>query len=323
MYRPVFFIILVSFLLLFVGCGISNSKAKKDFAAYLKSHHKDKYDILTFKRNFNAASMNPNLFWVELMLKENPDIIINFQWNAKNKALYITSAYRQDLSIASLTHYQEQEITLKKQLHDALKEHALDLNINVFNHSISISLDKEPTIKEFEFFSRKISYIIEDYPKTWTREAHVDFKIKTEEKGFYELIVKPNTFNDSNQSYRYYPNSIITNNYGSKKAEQIDNIIQQEFAQPNKPVFLRNIWVNQTHLNSFYIAVEKHEPLKIKENKNNLTEAVGMYLVKMTYPNLEKKKLTYYDYKTTPREGIHLFLIDQLPEDYQFLIEHS
>ena len=75
-------------------------------------------------------------------------------------------------------------------------------------------------------------------------------------------------------------------------------------------------------LNSFYIAFEKHEPLKEAEGNRHITEAVGVYMVKMNYPNLDMKTLKYYDYKTTPRDGIFYSLMDQLPEDYQFLIEH-
>lgn len=323
MYRAIFYIFLVGIFLSLVSCGVSNTKAKQVFLAYLKMHHKDKYNVLSFKRNFNAASMDPNLFWVELELIENPDIVIDFKWHAKNQAFYIASHNRQDLSIESLTRYQKEEIVLRKELHETLDSDVIDMDVNVFNHTISITLEKEPTQKDFESFSRKIRYVIEDYPNTWTREAHVDFKTKADRKGFYELIVKPNTYNDSSKSYRYYPNSIVTNNYGSKKAEHIDSIVKQEFAKPNAPVFLNNIWVNQTQLNSFYIAVEKHEPLKTPEANRNITEGVGMYLVKMTYPNLEKETVAYFDYKTTEREGIVLYLNDQLPEDYQFLIEHS
>ncbi|WP_158845938.1 hypothetical protein [Algibacter sp. L1A34] len=323
MYRSIFYIILIGLFLSLASCKVSGVEAKKGLVAYLKMHHKDKYEVLTFKRNFNAASMNPDLFWVELELKENPDIVISFEWNAKNKALYISSQYSQDRSIESLTRYQEEEIVIKKELHEALDDDVLDMDVNVFNQTISISLETEPSQKDFEHFSRKIRYVLEDYPNTWTSEAHVNFKTKTEEKGFYQLIVKPNTYNDSNKSFRYYPNSIVTNNFGSKKAENIDRIIQKKFSKPDAPVFLNNIWVNQTQLNSFYIALEKYEPLKKAEGNRNITEGVGMYMVKMTYPNLEMETLAYYDYKTTPRDGISLYLIDQLPEDYKYLIEHS
>ncbi|MDN3664670.1 hypothetical protein ACFFU1_00405 [Algibacter miyuki] len=285
-------------------------------------HHKDKYEVLTFKRDFNTASMNPDLFWVELKLIENPDIIINFDWNAKNNALYISSHNRQDLSIESLTRYQQQEIVLRKEIHETLDNDVLDMEVNVFNHTISITLEKEPTQKDFETFSRKIDYVLQDYPDTWTQEAHVDFKLKDEKKGFYELIVKPNTYNDSKLTFRYYPNAIVANNSGSKKAEHIDHVIQQEFSKPESPIYLKHIWVNQSKLNSFYIAFENHEPLKRPEKNKHLTEAVGVYMVEMNYPNLDMKTLTYYDYKTTPRDGIFLYLIDQLPEDYQYLIEH-
>lgn len=97
MYRRIINIILTGFLLLLVSCGISNENAKKEFVAYLKMNHKNKYNILTFKRNFNKTSMNPNLFWVELELKKKPNIIITFEWNAKNKALqlpYLDSHYQ-------------------------------------------------------------------------------------------------------------------------------------------------------------------------------------------------------------------------------------
>ncbi|PQJ69636.1 hypothetical protein BTO14_16725 [Polaribacter butkevichii] len=323
MYKFIFYSILIGILFLLVGCGVSNMKAKKGFVAYLKEHHHNKYEILTFKRNFNAANMNPNLFWVELALKENRNIVINFEWNAKDNALYVPFHYTEDRSIEALTHYQKQEIVLREALYQALDKDVFNMDVNVFNHTISIGLESEPTFKEFQYFSDKISAILEDYPKTWTREAHIEFKIKEEAKGFYELIVKPNTFNDSNESYRYKQHAIVANNYGSIKAVHINHIVEQEFSKPNSPVYLSNIWVNQKDLNSFYIAFEKHEPLKRPETNKNLTEGVGMYVVKMSYPNLVKETLTYYDYKTTSRDGIFLYLIDQLPEDYQFLIEHS
>ncbi|AUC85319.1 hypothetical protein CW731_08460 [Polaribacter sp. ALD11] len=307
---------------MFVGCGVSNAKAKKGFVTYLKMHHNNKYKILTFKRNFNAANMNPNLFWVELELKSNPDIVINFEWNAEHKALYVPYQYSENRSIEALTHYQEQEIVLREALYEALDTDVLSMDVNVFNLTISIHLETEPTFNDFQYFSKKISAILDDYPDTWTREARVDFKIKKEKKGFYELIVKPTTYNDCDESFRYKPNAIVANNYGSEKAENIDRIVQQKFSKPDAPVFLSNIWVNQKDLNSFYIAFEKHEPLKRPEGNRNLTEGVGMYLIEMNYPNLALKTLTYYNYKTTSRDGIFLFLIDQLPEDYQYLIEH-
>ena len=322
MSKSIFYIFLIGLFLSLVSCGVSGIEAKRGLIAYLKMHHKDKYEVLTFKRDFNAASMNPDLFWVELKLKENPDIIINFDWNAKNKALYIASHNRHDLSIESLTRYQQQEIVLREEMHETLDADVVDMEVNVFNHSISITLDKEPTQSDFDAFSRKIRYVLQDYPNTWTQEAHVDFKLKDEKKGFYELIVKPNTYNDSNLTYRYYSNAIVANNAGSKKAEHIDRVIKQEFAKADSPIYLNHIWLNQSKLNSFYIAFEKHESLKEAEGNRHITEAVGVYMVKMNYPNLDMKTLKYYDYKTTSRDGIFFSLIDQLPEDYQFLIEH-
>jgi len=88
MYRFFSFSILIVILLLLVGCGVSNMKAKEGFVTFLKEHHQNKYEILTFKRNFNAANMDPNVFSVALALKENLNIVINFEWNAKEKELY-------------------------------------------------------------------------------------------------------------------------------------------------------------------------------------------------------------------------------------------
>lgn len=323
MYRFFFYSILSIVLLLFVGCGVSNMKAKEGFVTFLKEHHYNKYEIITFKRNFNTANMNPNLYWVELALKENSNIIINFEWNAKDKALYVPFHDTKDRSIETLTNYQKQEILLREELYEVLDNDVLSMDVNVFNHAISISLDSEPTFKKFQYFSDKICSVLDKYPDTWTREAHVDFKVKRERKGFYELIVKPSTFNDSNGSYRYKQHAIVANNYGSVKAENIGHFISKEFTKPNSPVYLKNIWVNQKDLNSFYIAFEKHESQEKIEGDRYLTKGVGMYLVKMNYPNLERKTLTYYDYKTISRDGIFLYLIDQLPKDYQYLLEDS
>ncbi|MBD0777431.1 hypothetical protein HPE56_06475 [Maribacter sp. ANRC-HE7] len=92
MYRSAIHIVLIGFFLSLVGCGVSQDEAKKDLKEYLKIHHENEYEILTFKRNFNTANMNPDLFWVEIGLVENPKVIISFEWDAKDKALYI-SAY--------------------------------------------------------------------------------------------------------------------------------------------------------------------------------------------------------------------------------------
>ncbi|MCL7764083.1 hypothetical protein MPF19_11695 [Polaribacter sp. Z014] len=320
MCKIILYSVLIGILFLFVGCGVSNTNAKKGFVKYLKEHHNNKYEILTFKRNFNAANMNPNLYWVELMLKENSKIVINFEWNAKDKALYVPFNYTEDRSIEALTNYQKQEIVLREELYNVLDKDVLSMDVNVFNHAISIDLGTEPTFDKFQYFSNKICTVLDKYPNTWTREAHVEFKIKREEKGFYELIVKPTMFNDSTELYRYKQNAIVANNYGSVKAENIDYIIRKEFSKPKSPIFLSNIWVNQKDLNSFYIAFEKHEPRKIQERNKYLTEGVGMYLIEMSYPNLKKKTLTYFDYKTTDRDDIFLFLSTQLPQDYQYLI---
>ena len=320
MHKIILYSVLIGILFLFVGCGVSNTNAKKGFVAYLKEHHNNKYEILTFERNFNAANMDPNLYWVELALKENLKVVINFEWDAKDKALCVSSHDTEDRSIKALTEYQKQEIVLREELYEVLDEDVLSVDVNVFNHSISISLKSEPTFNKFHYFSNKIGNVLDKYPNTWTREAHVDFKIEREEKGFYELIVKPTAYDDSTELYRYKQNAIVANNYGSVKAENIDYIIRKEFSKPNSPVFLSNIWVNQKDLNSFYIAFEKHEPRKRLEKNQSLTEVVGMYLVEMNYPNLKKKNLTYYDYKTTDKDDIFLYLFTQLPQDYQYLI---
>ena len=323
MYKIILYSVLIGILFLFVGCGLSNADAKKGFVAYLKEHHTNKYKILTFKRSFNTANTNSSLYWVELALKENESIVINFEWNAENKALHIPYHYSKDRSIEALTRNQKQEFLLKEELHKVLDKDVLNMDINVVNYSISICLQAEPALKEFQYFSDKIGSVLDKYPDTWTDEAHVDFKTKTEVKGFCELIVKPAVYNDSNESFRYMQNSIVTNNYGSKKAENIDSIIQQEFSKQNAPVYLSNIWVNQKDLNSLYIAFEKHEPLKKSEGNRYLSEVVGMYFVKMNYPNLKKRTLIYYDYKTTSRDGIYLYLMGRLPRSYQYLIEDS
>ena len=320
MYKIILYSVFIGILFLFVGCGVSNTNAKKGFVTYLREHHNNKYEILTFKRNFNTANMNPNLYRVELALKENSKIVINFEWNAKDKSVYLPFHDSEDRSIEALTDYQKQEIVLREELYEVLDNDVFSMDVNVFNHSISIGLESEPTFNKFQYFSNKIGSVLDKYPNTWTREAHVDFKIERESKGFYELIVKPSIFNDSIESFRYKQNAIVANNYGSEKAATIDYVIRKEFSKPNSPVFLSNIWVNQKDLNSFYIAFEKHEPRKIQERDQSLTEVVGMYLIEMNYPNLEKKTLTYYDYKTTDRDGIYLYLIKQLPQDYQYLI---
>ena len=323
MYRCICSCVFIAVLLLLGSCGVSNAKAKKGFNTYLNTHHHNKYDILTFKRNFNAATMNPNLYRVELSLKENPEIIINFEWDAENKDVYVREFYEDEGGIEALTHYQKQEIILREEMHQLLDSDVVAMDVNVFNHEISITLDKEPNFDDFQFFSNKICSVLDKYPKTWTREAHVDFKLSTEQKGFYELIVKPNNYDDSRESYRYHPNSIVINNYGSRKAENIDRLVQQQLSKVNAPVFLNRIWVHQSDLSSMYLAIERHKPREGVQNPNNLTEGAGMYLVKIDYDNLDMKIMSYYDYKTISRDNIFLDLMEQLPEDYKYLIEHS
>tara|TARA_R110002167_G_scaffold308249_1_gene513038 strand:- start:122 stop:379 length:258 start_codon:yes stop_codon:yes gene_type:complete len=83
--------VLIVFFLSLVGCEVSQNEAKKDLKEYLRIHHGNEYKILTFKRNFNTVNMNPDLFWVEIGLVENPKVTISFEWDAKKKALYISS----------------------------------------------------------------------------------------------------------------------------------------------------------------------------------------------------------------------------------------
>lgn len=323
MFKFIFYFVLIIILLFVAGFGFSNFKAKRDFVAHLNKYHHNKYDILTFKRNFNAANMNPNLYWVELVLKENRDIVINFEWNAKSKDLHFSFHSSRDRGIEALTRYQKQAIVLQRELHELLRADVYNLDVNVYNHTIDISLKAEPTLKDFQYFSDKICSLLVGYPETWMQEAHVNFKLIAEIKGFYELIVKPRTIDDSSDSFIYRHNAIITNNYGSEKAERIDAIVQKEFSKTDSPAYLHNIWVHQSQLDSFYIAFEKHEHLKESEGNVNLTKGVGMGLVKMNYPKLELETYTHYDYKTTPRDGIYMYLISQLPEDYQYLIADS
>ncbi|MEO9953665.1 hypothetical protein [Nonlabens sp.] len=323
MYRFFVFCILFAILLLFTSCGVSNVNARKGFVAFLDTHHNNKYDIITFKSHFNAANMNPNIYWVELALKENPEIVINFEWDAKNKELYVPNYSNKPDSITALTDYLLQEVVLRKKLHEVLDKDVLDMDVNVFNHTISITLADDPSLEDLKYFSNKICRVIDNYPDTWTSEAHVDFKLKTEVKGFYELIVKPNTYDDNKESYRYYPNAVVINNYGSVKAQRIDTLIQKEFSNASSPIYLKDIWVNQKNLKSLIIAFEKHEPFKDKNEKSHLTEGVGMYQIQMYYPNLLMESLTYIDYNTIDREAMRSHLIDQLPLDYTYLIEHS
>ena len=323
MYRFIFLIIIIAILILLTSCGISNTKAKKGFLTYLSSHHYNKYEVITFKSNFNTANMNPNLFWVELALKENTDIVINFEWNAKTKTVHIPGFSDKQRDINSLTNYQEEEIVLRKEIHEVLDNDVVDMDVNVFNHAISITLETEPTLNDFKYFSNKICSIVENYPETWTGEAHIDFKLKTEQKGFYELVAIPNTYNDTDTTYKYRPDAIISNNYGSQKAEFIDHAIQQEYANSDVPVFLNRIWINQSDLNQFLIAFEKHELLNKAGENNHLTEGVGMYVVEMNYPLINKETLTYIDYETVARDDMIPFLLDSLPEDYLYLIQHS
>ncbi|AWH74657.1 hypothetical protein DCS32_10965 [Dokdonia sp. Dokd-P16] len=323
MYRFIVSLIFIAVLLLLGSCGVSNANAKKGFDTYLNTRHPNKYDILTFKRNFNTATMNPNLYWVELSLKENPEIVINFRWDAENNDVYVPDFYEEDRGIEALTHYQQQEIVLREEIHQVLEDEVVAMEVNVFNHTISITLDKDPTFDDFQFFSRKICSVVDKYPDTWTSEARVDFRLKGERKGFYELIVKPNNYDDSRESYRYHPNAIIINNYGSTKADAIDHVVQGKFSKPNAPVYLNRIWVHQADLSSMYLAIEKHKPRQDPYNKKMLTEGAGMYLVKMDYNNLDMKIMSYYDYKTISRDNIFLDLMEQLPEDYKYLIEDS
>lgn len=323
MYRFIVSLIFIAVLLLLGSCGVSNANAKKGFDTYLNTHHHNKYDILTFKRNFNTATMNSNLYWVELSLKENPEIVINFRWDAKNNDVYVPDFYEEDRSIEALTQYQKEEILLREEMYQVLDDDVVAMEVNVFNHEINITLDKDPSFDDFQFFSNKICSVLDKYPNTWTREAHVDFRLKAERKGFYELIVKPNNYDDSRESYRYHPNSIIINNYGSTKADAIDQMVQQEFSKPNAPVFLNRIWVHQSDLSSMYLAIEKHKPREGVQNPNNLTEGAGMFLVKMDYDDLDLKIMSYYDYKTISRDNIFLDLMEQLPDDYKYLIEDS
>ena len=323
MFKFIVCVVVVVILLFVLSFKLSDVKAKRDFVAHLHEFHDDKYEILTFKRNFNAANMNPHLYRVELELKENTEIIIAFEWDAKNKNLHFPYHTSNDRSIESLTRYQEEVIVLEKQLHELLQDDVLNIEVDVFNHTLDLSLEAEPTLADFEYFSSKVCGLVTKYPEAWSLDGHINFKLKGERKGFYELIVKPYIIDDIGDSFRYKHNAIITNNYGSAKADYIDQILQKEFSKPGAPIYLNNIWVHQKYLNTFYIAFEKHEPRKDATENNPLTEGVGMGLVKMTYPDLVLETYRYFDYKTIAEENTQLYLSKQLPEDYQYLIVES
>ncbi|WP_036154037.1 hypothetical protein [Maribacter forsetii] len=184
MYKYFFCTIVIVVLLIFVSSKLSNVKAKRDFVAHLHEFHNGKYEILTFKRNFNTANMNPYLYRVELELKENTEIIIAFEWDAKNKNLYFPYHASNDRGIESLTRYQKEVIVLEKELHELLQDDVLYIEVDVFNHTLDLSLEAEPTLADFQYFSNKICGLVTKYPKAWSLEDHINFKLKGERKVF-------------------------------------------------------------------------------------------------------------------------------------------
>ncbi|WP_299799390.1 hypothetical protein [uncultured Maribacter sp.] len=319
MFKFIICVIVLVILLFVLSFKLSDVKAKRDFVSHLHEFHYDKYEILTFKRNFNTANMNPHLYRVELELKENINIVITFEWDAKNKDVHFPYHTNNDRGIESLTRYQQQAIILEKELHELLQDDVLSIDIDVFNHTLELGLEAEPTLQDFQYFSNKICGLLKQYPDTWNLDGHINFSVNDENKGFYELILKPNTNDDNDHSFNYKHNAILVNNYGSAKAAHIVQVVEKEFSKPESPVYLSHIWVHQKCLNTFFIAFEKHEPRKDPFENNQLTEGVGMGLVKMTYPDLALDTYKYYDYKTISEENTYLYLIKQLPEEYQYL----
>ncbi|MEP2278356.1 hypothetical protein, partial [Maribacter sp.] len=64
MFKFITGVIVIAVLLFVVSFKLSDVKAKKEFEAHLSQYHNNKYEILTFERNFNVTNMNPNLYWV-------------------------------------------------------------------------------------------------------------------------------------------------------------------------------------------------------------------------------------------------------------------
>ncbi|WP_237274393.1 hypothetical protein [Tenacibaculum ovolyticum] len=106
LYLGVFLLVISTF----YSCGIATKVAKKSLVEYLELHHKGKYEIVVFKRNFNTTNVNFNLFLVALRLVEIKTVSIVFEWDAKLKKLH-RPYYKEGNSRAYLTSKNIKEIS--------------------------------------------------------------------------------------------------------------------------------------------------------------------------------------------------------------------
>jgi len=102
MLKGLYLIVFLLVISTFYSCGIATKVAKKSLVEYLELHHKGKYEVVVFKRNFNLTKMNLNLFFVQLQLVEIKTVLLTFEWNAKLKELH-TPYYKEENRAAFLT----------------------------------------------------------------------------------------------------------------------------------------------------------------------------------------------------------------------------
>ncbi|MEP2281278.1 hypothetical protein, partial [Maribacter sp.] len=151
-----------------------------------------------------------------LELKENKKIVISFEWNAKNKDLHFSFHASNDRSIESLTRYKQETIVLERELLQMLKDDALSLCTDVFNHTLDVSSEAESTMTGFQHFSENRYEVVTNYPDVRDLDGHVQFQVKGKRKDCYKLTLKSET----TDSFRYRHNVIIRNNNGSVKSDK-------------------------------------------------------------------------------------------------------
>ncbi|MCQ0111967.1 hypothetical protein SAMN04487906_0728 [Zhouia amylolytica] len=295
------------------SCGISNEQAKQGLVKFLQENHQGKYQIKTFKKQVKEISLEPDMFWVELELKENSNVIISFQWDANRKALYLPKGKHEVASIDSIARKKLSRERMVSDLKKSLGSNAL--NISIDRSYINLRLDREPEIDFIDSLSIQIKNVLEQYPQEWNTEARVNISTSKNETGFLQLIVKPKHYDDSNLKEQFKPNAVLVNAFGSEKATDVTQKIFKTLEKRTRSRQMLKMWINQQNLNDLYVAVEveKQNPRAPK----NLPTSYGVYLAKWNAKDFKVDKLRFFNYASISKRGIVQFLEGRLPEAYQ------
>ncbi len=301
----------------FSACSFSSRKAKNGFVQYLENLHANRYDVVFFRRNFNEANMNPHLFRVELKLRDVADVYISFEWDSKLKKILKPYFEEGDYSIETLTAEAQSRVSLREHLKSSLEGRVEQLTIDDFNQKLALQLKEKPSLDLLYEYGEIIKKTVEEYPLAWSREVRVDFKTAQDSIGFYQLIVKPDTFDDSQDEYRYKQNGILIHNSGSVTVDRIEKALVKQLNKKNMQLFLQDIWVDQHNLDHYYVSLQLRKEVPGKATDYFSLIPVGQYFVSVDAPSFTVKTKKFFDFKKIDRSEINVVLDTYLPEKYR------